>query len=229
MVMVRRLLLAALALVAVLTLQARAQPNVSPKPDLVPAETPVSDLLLLAGAPGKPSAAHVSAESVWPLRPGEPLRLVYPLAVPALEIDAYGWRYSYSRQAWRMHAGHDLVAPEGTPVLAMLPGRVALVEKVDGYGLTVLLDHGRGWQTLYAHLLDASVDTGDFLPAATVLGHVGASGRATGPHLHVELRRRDGDRTLALDPTPLLDQTTRLQPVAPPPLNDVQDLTALQP
>jgi murein DD-endopeptidase MepM/ murein hydrolase activator NlpD len=213
----------------VLTLQARAQQDVPPKPDLIPEETPVADLLLLAAAPGEPSAAHAAAQPVWPLRPGEPLRLVYPLAVPAEEIDPYGWRFSDSRQAWRMHAGQDLVAPEGTPVLAMLPGRVALVEELDGYGLTVLLDHGRGWQTLYAHLLDASVQPGDFLPAATVLGRVGASGRATGPHLHAELRRRDGDRTLALDPTPLLDQATRLLPVAPPPLHDDQGLTALQP
>ena len=230
MSMVRRLQIAALALVAVLTPQARAQPDVSPKPSIIPAQTPVADLLLLAEAPGQPSAVHASAQPFWPLRPGEELRLVYPLAVPAEEIDPYGWRYSPSRQAWRMHAGQDLVAPEGTPVLAMLPGRVVLVEVLDGYGLTVLLDHGRGWQTLYAHLLEASVQPGDFLPAATVLGRVGVSGRATGPHLHAELRRRDGDRTFALDPTPLLNQATRHLPVSPPPpLINSQGLRALQP
>ncbi|NCV84123.1 MAG: M23 family peptidase, partial [Actinobacteria bacterium] len=65
-------------------------------------------------------------DQAWPLRPGDPLRLVYPLAVPATEVDLYGWRYSESRQAWRMHAGQDLVVAEGTSVLAMLPGHVVL-------------------------------------------------------------------------------------------------------
>ena len=98
------------------------------------------------------------------------------------------------------------------------------MEELDGYGLTVVLDHGRGWQTLYAHLLSASVQPGDFLPAASPMGQVGQSGRASGPHLHVELRRRDGDRMLAVDPTPLIDQATRLLPQAPPPLQQAQGL-----
>ena len=194
------------------------------KPALIPETTPVADVVLLSAVP-----AGLSLDEAWPLRPGEPLRLVYPLAKAAQEIDPYGWRYSESRQAWRMHAGQDLVAPEGTPVLAMLPGHVVLVEALDGYGLTVVLDHGRGWQTLYAHLQAASVQPGDFLPAATSLGMVGQSGRASGPHLHVELRRRDGNRMLALDPTPLLEQATRLLPVAPPSLQQAQGIPSAQP
>ena len=188
-----------------------------PKPGLIPPETPVADVVLASAR-----TAVLNPDQAWPLRPGEPLRLVYPLAVPATEIDLYGWRYSEARKAWRMHAGQDLAAPEGTPVLAMLPGHVVLVESLDGYGLTVVLDHGRGWQTLYAHLLDAAVQPGDFLPAATVLGRLGQTGRASGPHLHVELRRRLGDRMMALDPTPLLEQATRLLPVAPPELQQAQ-------
>ena len=190
-----------------------------PRPERVPTETPVADVVLASAMP-----AQLAQAAAWPLRPGKPLRLVYPLAIQAAEVDPYGWRYSQTRQAWRMHAGQDLVAPEGTPVLAMLPGHVALVEELDGYGLTVVLDHGRGWQTLYAHLLAAPVQRGDFLPAAAPLGRVGQSGRASGPHLHVELRRRDGERMLALDPTPLIDQATRLLPQAPPPLQQAQGL-----
>ena len=67
----------------------------------------------------------------------------------------------------------------------MLPGRVVLAEPIDGYGLTVVLDHGRGWQSLYAHLQQTNVRPGDFLTAASTLGLVGQSGRASGPHLHV--------------------------------------------
>jgi murein DD-endopeptidase MepM/ murein hydrolase activator NlpD len=219
--------LVVLGFIAAFSLAAQAEPGLEnsmdaglpPRPDLIPAETPVADVVLAAAVP-----SGLSREAAWPLRPGEPLRLVYPLAIQAEEVDPYGWRYSQSRQAWRMHAGQDLVAPEGTPVLAMLPGHVVLVEELDGYGLTVVLDHGRGWQTLYAHLAAANVQPGDFLPAASPLGQVGQSGRASGPHLHVELRRRDGDRMLALDPTPLIDQATRLLPQAPPPLQQAQGL-----
>ena len=223
----RRLLFALLAFCTALSLAVRAEPQqappadqlLPPRPLLLPSETPVSDVVLLSSVP-----PNLPSEKAWPQRPGEPLRLVYPLASPAEEVDPYGWRYSESRQAWRMHAGQDLVVPEGTPVLAMLPGHVVLAEELDGYGLTVVLDHGRGWQTLYAHLRVASVQPGDFLPAATPLGQVGQSGRASGPHLHVELRRRDGDRMLALDPTPLIEQATRLLPQAPPPLEQAQGI-----
>ena len=226
------MLLVVLAFGVSLTLAVQAEPRldaaldqaIPPRPAQVPAETPVPDVVLASATP-----AQLSQEAAWPLRPGETLRLVYPLAIQAEEVDPYGWRYSERRQAWRMHAGQDLVAPEGTPVLAMLPGHVVLVEELDGYGLTVVLDHGRGWQTLYAHLLSASVQPGDFLPAATSLGQVGQSGRTSGPHLHVELRRRDGDRMLALDPTPLIDQATRLLQVAPPPLQQAQGISAASP
>ena len=228
----QRLVLGVCAWCTALALAAHADPSpiadglsvLPPKPALIPDATPVADVVLASAVP-----AGLSLDEAWPLRPGEPLRLVYPLAAAAEEIDHYGWRYSESRQAWRMHAGQDLVAPEGTAVLAMLPGHVVLVEALDGYGLTVVLDHGRGWQTLYAHLQAAAVQPGDFLPAATSLGTVGQSGRASGPHLHVELRRRDGDRMLALDPTPLLEQATRLLPVAPPSLQQAQGITSAQP
>ena len=228
----RRWLLLLLAFGTALGLAVQAEPRLDPardqglppRPELVPSETPVADVVLASAI-----SVQLPQETAWPLRTGEPLRLVYPLAIQAEEVDPYGWRYSQSRQAWRMHAGQDLVAPEGTPVLAMLPGHVVLVEELDGYGLTVVLDHGRGWQTLYAHLLAASVQRGDFLPAAAPLGQVGQSGRASGPHLHVELRRRDGERMLALDPTPLIDQATRLLPQAPPPLQQAQGLSLPSP
>ena len=114
-----------------------------------------------------------------------------------------------------MHAGQDLIAPEGLPVLAMLPGQVLLVEEIDGYGLTVLLDHGRGWQTLYAHLSEAAVAVGDRLAAGARLGSVGQSGRANTAHLHVELRRRTPGGMVALDPTPLLTEAVAALPLLP--------------
>ena len=130
-----------------------------------------------------------------------PPPLAYPLAQPAESLDPWGWRYSERRSAWRLHTGVDLAAPQGTVVLASRAGRVLLVESISGYGTTVLLDHGEGWQTLYAHLHDAIVVNGLWLEQGQPLGMVGMTGSATGPHLHFELRRQ-GAELLALDPTP---------------------------
>ena len=136
--------------------------------------------------------------------------LAYPLAVPALQIDPWGWRYSESRAAWRMHTGVDFAAPAGTPVLASLGGRVVLAENLSGYGLTVVLDHGQGLQTLYAHLQSTAVTIGERLEQGQELGQLGMTGAATGPHLHFELRSL-GNEAVAHDPTP------HLPPLLPPP------------
>ncbi len=165
------------------------------QPLRIPADIHVAGLTLELGITAAPPDSPA-----LPLRPGQLIRLVYPLAVKASEVDSYGWRYSSSRGAWRMHANQDLDAPAGTFVLAMLPGRVVLAESIDGYGLTVVLDHGRSWQSIYAHLQRANVRPGDFLTAASTLGLVGKSGRASSPHLHVELRQRQGEHMLAFDP-----------------------------
>lgn len=108
-----------------------------------------------------------------------------------------------------MHTGIDLIVTEGTPVLAAASGTVVLVDEVSGYGLTVVVDHGGGWQTLYAHLFEIAVQPGETVHRGQPLGRVGDSGRATTPHLHFELRRRRADRVVALDPGPLL------QPLVP--------------
>jgi len=144
-------------------------------------------------------------------------RLAYPLATPAEQIDPWGWRYSQARGAWRMHTGVDLAAAAGTPVLAALAGRVVLVEPLSGYGLTVVLEHADGIHTLYAHLQEATAIPGSQLAQGEGLGTVGMSGRASGPHLHFELRSH-GRETLAHDPTP------HLPPLLPPPA-----LTATRP
>ena len=168
-------------------------------PEKVPERTGVSNLALLSQ-----SRPRRLPDSHRPFRKGETLRLVYPLPQPAKEVQPYGWRYSNHRQRWRMHVGHDLIAPAATPVLAMLSGRVQLVQSISGYGLTVLLDHGRGWQTVYAHLQSAEVDTGQLVRAGGRIGRVGRSGSASTEHLHVELRRLEGRQAFALDLGPLL-------------------------
>ena len=128
----------------------------------------------------------------------------HPLAGEVIEEAPWGWRWSPERGSWRMHTGVDLIVAEGTPVHAAGSAVVLLAEAVAGYGLTVLLDHGEGWQTLYAHLRGLAVQPGQRLHMGEVLGWVGQTGRATTPHLHLELRRRRDLGTEALDPQPLL-------------------------
>jgi murein DD-endopeptidase MepM/ murein hydrolase activator NlpD len=130
--------------------------------------------------------------------------LGYPINQAPIEVSPFGMRYSESRGAWRMHTGIDLIVTEGTPVLASAQGRVILVDEVSGYGLTVVVDHGGGWQTLYAHLFELAVQPGDLVHRGQPLGRVGESGRASTPHLHFEIRRRRGERMVALDPGPIL-------------------------
>ena len=183
-------------------------------PTQVPGQVPVADLL----DPAVLASADRSAMGAAPARgPLAPAGLTYPLATSALQIDPWGWRFSESRGAWRMHTGVDFAAPTGTAVLAALGGVVVLAEEISGYGLTVVLDHGEGLQTLYAHLQTIDVPLGQALEPGQRLGTVGMTGRASGPHLHFELRSR-GSQTVALDPIPYLP------PLLPPPA-----LTAAQP
>jgi hypothetical protein len=82
------------------------------------------------------------------------------------------------------HGGADYAAPEGTPVVAGNDGRVALVAEFFFPGRLIAIDHGLGLYTLYFHLQRASVTDGERVERGQVIGTVGATGRATGPHLH---------------------------------------------
>ncbi|MEO0601851.1 MAG: M23 family metallopeptidase [Myxococcota bacterium] len=96
----------------------------------------------------------------------------------------------------RHHDGVDIAAPRGTPIRAARAGRVVRAESVGGYGKLVVVDHGGGLETRYAHCEAIDVTVGTHVAAGEVLGRVGDTGRATGPHLHFEVRR-DGR---AIDP-----------------------------
>jgi murein DD-endopeptidase MepM/ murein hydrolase activator NlpD len=87
-----------------------------------------------------------------------------------------------------MHRGLDLAAPTGTPVRAARSGRVVERGVGPGFGNYVVLRHPLGMTTVYAHLSQVSVRQGAIVWRARKIGEVGATGRATGPHLHFELR-----------------------------------------
>ena len=102
----------------------------------------------------------------------------------------------------RMHTGIDMTAPAGTPVFPLQEGRVVFAGTRGGYGELVIVEHDEALQSWYAHLSDIHVETGDWLDASSRLGAVGSTGRSTGPHLHLEVRRDDAPQ----DPRLFLEQ-----------------------
>jgi murein DD-endopeptidase MepM/ murein hydrolase activator NlpD len=90
---------------------------------------------------------------------------------------------------WGMHKGLDLAAAPGTPVFAPADGVVVFAGPRGGYGVTLVLDHGYSVQTHFAHLSRGEVPPGQEVRRGQIIGRVGATGRATGPHLHYEVRR----------------------------------------
>lgn len=108
--------------------------------------------------------------------------------------------------AGRGHRGIDLAVPAGTEICAATDGEVIFSGQGRGYGNYILLQHENGWQTLYAHCSALLAEAGDHVAAGACIALVGATGDATGPHLHFELRRSGA----ALDPAPFLQSPTEL-------------------
>ncbi|NUN06286.1 MAG: M23 family metallopeptidase [Bdellovibrio sp.] len=103
----------------------------------------------------------------------------------------------------RPHLGIDLAAPKGTPILAAQAGTVIYAgREFKGYGKMVLVESGSGWATLYAHFDKILVAEGQKVHQGEVIGAMGRTGRATGVHLHFEIRKNRGP----IDPLPLLPQ-----------------------
>ena len=105
-----------------------------------------------------------------------------PLAAEA--AGNFGRRRILNDQPRAPHSGEDFSAPAGTPVYAAQRGRVALGDELFFSGKTVVVDHGLGLFTFYAHLEAISVEPGQVIEAGTLLGRVGSTGRVTAAHLH---------------------------------------------
>jgi len=112
----------------------------------------------------------------------ESLSLIQPCDGP--RSNTFGQRRFFNGQSRNPHNGMDIPAPEGAPVVAAAEATVIDAGDYFFSGNTVMLDHGQGFLTLYAHLSVIEVAVGDKLAAVTRIGKVGATGRVTGPHLH---------------------------------------------
>ncbi|MFM7468326.1 MAG: M23 family metallopeptidase [Vampirovibrionales bacterium] len=127
----------------------------------------------------KPSIPEASASSSAPRRtPSQSIQITSP----------FGWRTHPVTQKQKFHTGIDIAASTGTPIRAILPGMVVFSGIYGGYGNAVVLQHGPQHYTLYGHASQLLVTVGTQVNAGQEIALVGATGVATGPHLHFEVR-----------------------------------------
>ena len=127
--------------------------------------------------------------------------LQWPLPVAGTITSQFGHRVDPITGEVSSHTGTDIACAEGTPILAAADGIVTVANGLDSwggsYGYYIQIDHGGGLETLYAHCSSICVTTGQQVQAGEVIGYVGHTGRATGNHLHFEVRingvRRDAE------------------------------------
>ena len=172
----------------VLATQARSVPRVPEAPaavqaQSVPPSAPVSQPVIYLDpvvnpAPAAQEKAEASAAPayVWPLEDAD-----------AAVTDAYGWTVHPLTQKESFHSGVDLEAETGQNVLAVAAGTVLDCSYSEACGYHVTLEHENGVQTMYAHLRAFYVESGDTVAQGQVIAAVGATGWATGPHLHLSV------------------------------------------
>ncbi|MEP6633762.1 MAG: M23 family metallopeptidase, partial [Luteimonas sp.] len=122
---------------------------------------------------------------------GRPLKKTFiRMPIPYARItSSFGMRKHPILGTIRGHMGIDYAATSGTPIMAAGDARVQFVGWKGGYGRAVILDHGRGYTTLYGHMSAfGNIKQGQRIAQGTMIGRVGMTGLATGPHLHYEFR-----------------------------------------
>ena len=155
------------------------------------------------------ASERAAAAELDRLRRMQSVLLAMPLAAPMTEYklnSGFGYRRDPFRRRGAIHTGLDFGGPRNAPILATAPGTVIEAGRSGAYGIMVVVDHGMGIETRYAHLSRALVRVGDKVPAGKVVGLMGRTGRATGPHLHYEIRV-DGR---PLNPKPFIEAGAKL-------------------
>jgi murein DD-endopeptidase MepM/ murein hydrolase activator NlpD len=123
--------------------------------------------------------------------PRQPSNLLFDKPVNGPLSSPFGLRRFFNGEERNPHSGLDFAAGHGTPIKAPAEGRVILTGDYFFNGKTVFVDHGQGLISMFCHLSEIGVKVGDQLPRGGVLGKVGATGRATGPHLHWNVSLND--------------------------------------
>jgi Membrane proteins related to metalloendopeptidases len=113
-------------------------------------------------------------------------KFMWPVNGPV--VSPFGMRFHPILHVYRMHTGIDIAVPRGTPVKAADGGQVIQADYDSGYGNHILVYHGGGMATWYAHLQGFNCSVGQMVAKGQIIGFVGSTGLATGPHLHFEVR-----------------------------------------
>jgi murein DD-endopeptidase MepM/ murein hydrolase activator NlpD len=152
-------------------------------------------------------AARAASEGVsgLPLSSGSGAESAGGLVMPTVGTftSGFGYRVDPFGLGTTFHAGQDIAAPTGTPIIAATAGVVAIVETPDqsgGYGNYTCIDRGAGFATCYAHQSAVFVHVGQVVAQSQLIGLVGSTGASTGPHLHFEVRLNG----VPVDPVPYL-------------------------
>jgi murein DD-endopeptidase MepM/ murein hydrolase activator NlpD len=168
---------------------------------LPPLTVPVSALLAGGGGTFRLEDVFRVTPRPAPIVGNGNRRLLFPVIGSAVNSSSFGFRLHPILGIWRLHAGQDLAAPEGTPVVAALSGQVVSSGLAGGYGLAIEIEHANPRRrTLYGHLSELYVKAGDRVRQGEVIGRVGSTGLSTGPHLHFELRLPQAGGWVAVDP-----------------------------
>lgn len=184
--------------------QGMAQEGIAASP-LPPISVPVNALLAGVGGRFRLTDVFRLTPRPSPIGGNGNRGLLFPLIGSAVTTSNFGWRLHPILGSWIMHAGRDFAAPEGTPVVAALSGRVVSSGDAGGYGLAIEIEHERPVRrTLYGHLSELYVKPGESVRQGEVIGRVGSTGLSTGPHLHFELRLPQDGGWMATDPGEML-------------------------
>jgi len=153
----------------------KSQPAVQPKPQ--------TNTLVSVLQPKAPAVTN-SAPAPAPARSSAPAAPI--VATGSLRTPLYG--YIVTTQFWAYHPGVDLATAFGTPIYAADAGRVIWSGWDNtGYGYMILIDHGNGMRTRYAHMSWLIANYGDYVAKGEQIGKVGSTGHSSGPHLHFEV------------------------------------------
>ena len=117
-----------------------------------------------------------------------PSKYVWPCPSSTKITSKYGYRIHPIQKVKKMHTGIDIGAKKGTDIVASAAGKVIMAKYYGGYGNCIVVDHGGGVSTLYAHMSAYVAKEGDWVSQGQVIGKVGSTGNSTGPHLHFEVR-----------------------------------------
>ncbi|EGO62318.1 murein hydrolase activator EnvC family protein [Acetonema longum] len=143
--------------------------------ELLETSREIESLIRRVQSDGQSADIQSSGSMLWPA--------VGPITSP------FGWRTHPIFGTRRLHTGIDIGVGYGTPVIAVDSGIVIYADWMGGYGKTVIINHGGGLSTLYAHNSQLVVSEGQIVQKGSVVSKVGSTGNSTGPHLHFEVRK----------------------------------------